>query len=90
MDTTISGSIYVYNDKEAKMLLVVDGHSGDQTSQLIFLLDLILISVITIIQEQHYINIIGVSETLVVLIIYWYIKIIRYKCTDYKSYLQLI
>jgi hypothetical protein len=48
MDTTISGSMNVFNDKEVRMLLVVDDHSGDQRSQLIFLLDLILISVITI------------------------------------------
>jgi hypothetical protein len=35
----------VFNDKDVIMLLVVDDHSGDQRSQLIFLLDLILISV---------------------------------------------
>jgi hypothetical protein len=35
-------------DKDIRMLLVVDDDSGDQRSQLIFLLDLILISVITI------------------------------------------
>jgi hypothetical protein len=35
-------------DKDVRMLLVVDDDSGDQRSQLIFLLDLILISVITI------------------------------------------
>ena len=48
MDTTISGSINVFNDKEIRMYLVVDGYSVDQRSQLIFLLDLLLISVITI------------------------------------------
>jgi hypothetical protein len=41
-------SINVLNNKEVRMLLVVDDDSGDQRSQLIFLLDLILISVITI------------------------------------------
>ena len=46
MDTAISGSMSVFNDNEV-MLLVVDGYSGDKRSQLIFLLDLILISVIT-------------------------------------------
>ena len=45
MDTTISGSMNVFNDKEVRMLLVVDDDSADQRSQLIFLLDLILISV---------------------------------------------
>jgi hypothetical protein len=44
----ISLFLNVFNDKEVRMLLVVDDHSGDQRSQLIFLLDLILISVITI------------------------------------------
>ena len=48
MFTTISRSMNVFNDKDVIMLLVVDDHSGDQRSQLIFLLDLILISVITI------------------------------------------
>ena len=48
MFTTTSGSINVLNDKDVRMLLVVDGYSVDQRSQLIFLLDLILISVITI------------------------------------------
>jgi hypothetical protein len=38
----------VFNDKDIRMLIVVDEDSGDQRSQLIFLLDLILISVITI------------------------------------------
>jgi hypothetical protein len=45
MFTTISRSMNVFNDKDVIMLLVVDDHSGDQRSQLIFLLDLILISV---------------------------------------------
>jgi hypothetical protein len=45
MLTTISRSMNVFNDKDVIMLLVVDDHSGDQRSQLIFLLDLILISV---------------------------------------------
>ena len=45
MFTTISKSMNVFNDKDVRMLLVVDDHSGDQRSQLIFLLDLILISV---------------------------------------------
>ena len=45
MFTTISKSMNVFNDKDVIMLLVVDDHSGDQRSQLIFLLDLILISV---------------------------------------------
>jgi len=48
MDTTLSGSMNIFNDIGVRMLLVVDGDSGDQRSQLIFLLDLILISVITI------------------------------------------
>ena len=48
MDTAISGSMNVFNDKEVSMLLVADDDSADQRSQLIFLLDLILISVITI------------------------------------------
>ena len=48
MDTTISESMNVFNHKEVGMLLVVDDDSGDQRSQLIFLLDLILISVTTI------------------------------------------
>jgi hypothetical protein len=34
--------------KKLEYFIVVDDHSGDQRSQLIFLLDLILISVITI------------------------------------------
>ena len=38
----------MFNDKDGRMLLVIDDGSGDQRSQLIFLLDLILISVITI------------------------------------------
>ena len=38
----------MFNDKDVRMLLVVDDDSVDQRSQLIFLLDLILISVITI------------------------------------------
>ena len=38
----------MFNDKDVRMLLVVDDDSEDQRSQLIFLLDLILISVITI------------------------------------------
>jgi hypothetical protein len=45
MFTTTSKSMNVFNDKDVIMLLVVDDHSGDQRSQLIFLLDLILISV---------------------------------------------
>ena len=45
MFTTISRSMNVFNDNDVIMLLVVDDHSGDQRSQLIFLLDLILISV---------------------------------------------
>ena len=48
MFTTTSRSINVFNDKDVRMLLVVDNDSVDQRSQLIFLLDLILISVITI------------------------------------------
>ena len=48
MDTTISGSTNVFYDKVVRMLLVVVGDSGDQMQHLIFLLDLILISVITI------------------------------------------
>ena len=48
MFTTTSRSINVFNDKEVRMLLVVDGYSVYQRSQLIFLLNLILISVITI------------------------------------------
>ena len=47
MFTTTSRSINVFNDKDVRMLLVVDDDTGDQRSQLIFLLDLILISVIT-------------------------------------------
>ena len=47
MFTTTSRSMNVFNHKEV-MLLVVDDDSGDQRSQLIFLLYLILISVITI------------------------------------------
>jgi len=47
MDTAISGSMSVFSDKEVRILLIVDDDSGDQRSQLIFLLDLILISVIT-------------------------------------------
>jgi hypothetical protein len=38
----------VFNDKDIRILIVVDEDSGDQRSQLIFLLDVILISVITI------------------------------------------
>jgi hypothetical protein len=38
----------VFNDKDVRMLIVVDDDSVDQRSQLIFLLDLILISVLTI------------------------------------------
>jgi hypothetical protein len=38
----------VFNDKNVRMLIVVDDDSVDQRSQLIFLLDLILISVLTI------------------------------------------
>ena len=38
----------MFNDKDVRMLFVVDEDSGDQRSQLIFLLDVILISVITI------------------------------------------
>jgi hypothetical protein len=34
----------VFNDKDVRMLPVVDDDSGDQRSKLIFLLDLILIS----------------------------------------------
>jgi hypothetical protein len=45
MFTTISKSMNVFNDKDVIMLLVVDDHSGNQRSQLIFLLYLILISV---------------------------------------------
>ena len=41
MDNAISGSMSVFNDKEVSMLLVVDDDSGDQRSQLIFLLDLL-------------------------------------------------
>ena len=48
MFTTISRSMNVFNNKTVRILIVVDDHSGDQRSQLIFLLDLILISVITI------------------------------------------
>ena len=48
MFTTTSRSINVFNDKDVRMLFVVDEDSGDQRSQLIFLLDVILISVITI------------------------------------------
>jgi hypothetical protein len=48
MFTTTSRSINVFNDKNVRMLLVVDDDTGDQRSQLIFLLDLILISVMTI------------------------------------------
>ena len=47
MFTTTSRSINVLNDKDVRMLFIVDDHSGDQRSQLIFLLDLILIIVIT-------------------------------------------
>ena len=36
------------NDKDVRMLILVDDDSVDQRSQLIFLLDLILISVLTI------------------------------------------
>ena len=38
----------MFNDKDVRMLIVVDDDSVDQRSQLIFLLDLILISVLTI------------------------------------------
>jgi hypothetical protein len=38
MDTAISGSVSAFNDTEVRMLLVVDDDSGDQRSQLIFLL----------------------------------------------------
>ena len=48
MFTTTSRSINVLNDKNGRMLLVVDDDSVDQRSQLIFLLDLILIIVLTI------------------------------------------
>ena len=48
MFTTTSRSINVFNDKDVRMLLVVDGYSVDQRSQLIFLLDVMLISAITI------------------------------------------
>ena len=41
MDNAISGSMSVFNDTEVRMLLVVDDDSGDQKSQLIFLLDLL-------------------------------------------------
>ena len=37
----------MFKDKDVRMLLIVVGYSGDQRSQLIFLLDVILISVIT-------------------------------------------
>jgi hypothetical protein len=47
MFTTTSRSINVLNDKDVRMLFVVDDDSGDQRSQLIFLLDLILINVRT-------------------------------------------
>jgi hypothetical protein len=47
MFTTTSRSINVFNDKNVRMLLVVDDDSEDQLSQLIFLLDLIIISVLT-------------------------------------------
>ena len=48
MFTTTSRSINVFKVKDVTLLLVVDDDSGDLRSQLIFLLDLILISVITI------------------------------------------
>jgi hypothetical protein len=48
MFTTTSRSINVLKVKDVTMLLVVDDDSGDLRSQLLFLLDLILISVITI------------------------------------------
>jgi hypothetical protein len=48
MFSTTSRSINVFSVKYVRMLLVVDDDSGEQRSQLIFLLDLILISVITI------------------------------------------
>jgi hypothetical protein len=48
MFTTTSRSIHVFNDKDVRMLIVVDDDPVDQRSQLIFLLDLILISVLTI------------------------------------------
>jgi hypothetical protein len=40
--------MHVFNDKDVRMLIVVDDNPVDQRSQLIFLLDLILISVLTI------------------------------------------
>ena len=48
MFSTTSRSINVFKVKYVRMLLVVDDDSGEQRSQLIFVLDLILISVITI------------------------------------------
>ena len=48
MLTTTPRSINLLNDKDVLLLLVVDDYSGDQRSQLICLLYLILISVITI------------------------------------------
>jgi hypothetical protein len=48
MFTTTSRSINVLKVKDVTMLLVVDDASRDLRSQLLFLLDLILISVITI------------------------------------------
>ena len=38
----------MFNDNDVRMLIVVDDDPVDQRSQLIFLLDVILISVITI------------------------------------------
>jgi hypothetical protein len=48
MFTTTSRSMHVFYDKDVRMLIVVDDDPVDQRSQLIFLLDLILISVLTI------------------------------------------
>ena len=48
MLTTTPRSINLLNDKDVLLLLFVDDYSGDQRSQLICLLYLILISVITI------------------------------------------
>jgi hypothetical protein len=48
MFITTSRSIHVFNDKDVRMLIVVDDDPVDQRSQLIFLLELILINVLTI------------------------------------------
>jgi hypothetical protein len=56
MFTTTSKSMNVFNDKDVIMLLVVDDHSGDQRSQLIFLLDLILISVLSVLLFTWYLH----------------------------------